>query len=62
MLQFIYLLDLEPKCMPSVHQFVPTAPKKKNKPSAQNFVWKKRGNFVPKIHDFDPSKVIYICV
>ncbi|KAL5239110.1 hypothetical protein ACI65C_006520 [Semiaphis heraclei] len=42
--------------MPSVHQFVPTAPKKKNKPSAQNFVWKKRGNFVPKIHDFDPSK------
>jgi len=48
--------------MPSVHQFVPTAPKKKNKPSAQNFVWEKRGNFVPKIHDFDASKVIYICV
>ncbi|KAL4125856.1 hypothetical protein QTP88_010096 [Uroleucon formosanum] len=50
------LQDLESKCPSDVSQFVPTSCKKKIKPCIQNLNWKKHGNFIPKIHDFDPSK------
>jgi len=57
---FFITIDFQSIDTPLVTSDIRTSKPKKNIKITQEPKWKRRGKFVPIVHNFDPSKVVHI--